>query len=256
LLTDMTALPPLLLLLVLVAGALAASEVGYWLGRWTGKRDDVFDRQLGIVRGATFAVVAFLIGFAFSGAASRYVDRLDIIVKEANALGTAWLRADTLPEPARGKLKEVLRDYTADRVALLQEEDMSGIFARIAKTGGFHDRLWKAGLEGSQGNPTLALLVLPSLNDVIDLHTVHLSAARRHLPTAIFVALLVTAGLSLGLAAFGHGQVGRRFTALDSMYGIVLAAALWMTIDLDYPRYGFIRTNITPMVETLAGMKL
>jgi len=40
------------------------------------------------------------------------------------------------------------------------------------------------------------------------------------------------------------------------MYGIVLAAALWMTIDLDYPRYGFIRTNITPMVETLAGMKL
>ncbi len=252
----MTALPPLLLLLVLVAGALAASEIGYWLGRLTGKRDDVFDRQLGIVRGATFAVVAFLIGFAFSGAASRYVDRLDIIVKEANAIGTAWLRADTLAEPARGKLKAALRDYTADRVALLQEDDMSAILARIAKAGSFHDRLWKAGLEGTQGNPSLALLVLPSLNDVIDLHTTHLSAARRHLPTAIFVALLVTAGLSLGLAAFGHGQVGRRFTMLDGMYGAVLAAALWMTIDLDYPRYGFIRTNIAPMVETLAGMKL
>lgn len=252
----MTALPPLLLLLVLVAGALAASEIGYWLGRLTGKRDDVFDRQLGIVRGATFAVVAFLIGFAFSGAASRYVDRLDIIVKEANAIGTAWLRADTLAEPARGRLKAALRDYTADRVALLQEDDMSAILARIAKAGSFHDRLWKAGLEGTQGNPSLALLVLPSLNDVIDLHTTHLSAARRHLPTAIFVALLVTAGLSLGLAAFGHGQVGRRFTMLDGMYGAVLAAALWMTIDLDYPRYGFIRTNIAPMVETLAGMKL
>lgn len=252
----MTALPPLLLLLVLVAGALAASEIGYWLGWLTGKRDDVFDRQLGIVRGATFAVVAFLIGFAFSGAASRYVDRLDIIVKEANAIGTAWLRADTLAEPARGRLKAALRDYTADRVALLQEDDMSAILARIAKAGSFHDRLWKAGLEGTQGNPSLALLVLPSLNDVIDLHTTHLSAARRHLPTAIFVALLVTAGLSLGLAAFGHGQVGRRFTMLDGMYGAVLAAALWMTIDLDYPRYGFIRTNIAPMVETLAGMKL
>ncbi|MBY0318127.1 MAG: hypothetical protein K2X72_05335 [Reyranella sp.] len=252
----MTALPPLLLLLVLVAGALAASEIGYWLGWLTGKRDDVFDRQLGIVRGATFAVVAFLIGFAFSGAASRYVDRLDIIVKEANAIGTAWLRADTLAEPARGRLKAALRDYTADRVALLQEDDMSAILARIAKAGSFHDRLWKAGLEGTQGNPSLALLVLPSLNDVIDLHTTHLSAARRHLPTAIFVALLVTAGLSLGLAAFGHGQVGRRFTMLDGMYSAVLAAALWMTIDLDYPRYGFIRTNIAPMVETLAGMKL
>ena len=251
----MTALPPLLLLLVLVAGAIAACEIGYWLGRVAGPHDEVFDRQLGIVRGATFAVVAFLIGFAFSGAASRYVDRLDIIVKEANALGTAWLRADTLPEPARSKLKEALRDYTADRVALLQEEDMPAILARIAKAGGFHDRLWKAALEGTQGNQTLTLLVLPSINEVIDMHTVHLSAARRHMPTAIFVALLVTAGLSLGLAAFGHGQVARRFTALDAMYGIVLAAALWMTIDLDYPRYGFIRTNIAPMVETLAGMK-
>jgi len=252
----MTALPPLLLLLVLVAAALAACEIGYWLGRLAGPRDEVFGRQLGIVRGATFAVVAFLIGFTFSGAASRYVDRLDIIVKEANALGTAWLRADTLPEPARSNLKEALRDYTADRVALLQEEDMSAILGRIAKAGGFHDRLWTAAREGTEGNQTLTLLVLPSINEVIDLHTVHLSAARRHLPTAIFVALLVTAGLSLGLTAFGHGQVGRRFTMLDSMYGVVLAAALWMTIDLDYPRYGFIRTNIAPLVETLAGMKV
>lgn len=251
----MTLLPPLLLLLVLVVGAFAASETGYWLGRLSGPRDELFDRQLGIVRGATFAVVAFLIGFAFSGAASRYVDRLDVIVKEANALGTAWLRADTLPEPARGKLKTALRDYTAERVALLQEQDMQAILARIAKTGGFHDRLWQAALQGTHGNPSLALLVLPSINEVIDLHTVHLSAARRHLPMAIFVALLVTAGLSLGLAAFGHGQVRRRFTTLDLMYGVVLAAALWMTIDLDYPRYGFIRTNIAPLVETLAGMK-
>jgi len=251
----MILLPPLLLLLALVIGAFVASETGYWLGRLAGPRDEVFGRQLGIVRGATFAVVAFLIGFAFSGAASRYVDRLDVIVTEANALGTAWLRADTLPEPARGKLKTALREYTADRVALLREDDMQAILARIARTGGFHDRLWQAALEGTQGNPSLALLVLPSINDVIDLHTVHLSAARRHLPTAIFVALLVTAGLSLGLAAFGHGQVNRRFLTLDSMYGIVLAAALWMTVDLDYPRYGFIRANIAPLVETLAGMK-
>jgi hypothetical protein len=251
----MILLPPFLLLLVLVAGAFAASEAGYWLGRVTGPRDEPFDRQLGIVRGATFAVVAFLIGFAFSGAASRYVERLDIIAKEANALGTAWLRADTLSEPARSKLKVALREYTADRVALLEEEELSGILARIAKAGNFHDRMWKAALEGTQGNPTLALLVLPSVNEVIDLHTVHLSAARRHLPTAIFVALLVTAGLSLGLAAFGHGQVARRFMLLDLMYGVVLAAALWMTIDLDYPRYGFIRANHAPLIETLAGMK-
>lgn len=251
----MLLLPPLLLLLVFVAGAFAASEIGYRIGRLVGPRDDAFDGQLGIVRGAIFAIVAFLIGFAFSGAASRYVDRLDIIVKEANALGTAWLRADTLPEPARGRLKEALRDYTADRVAMLQEDDLPAIVARIARAASFHERMWKAALEGTQGNPTLALLVLPSVNEVIDLHTTHLSAARRHLPVAILVGLLVTAALSVGLASFGHGQVGRRFMLLDLTYGVVLAAALWMTIDLDYPRYGFIRANNAPLVEALAGMK-
>lgn len=251
----MLTLHPLVLLLVLVAGAFAASEVGYRLGRLAGPRDEVFDRQLGIVRGATFALVAFLIGFAFSGAASRYVDRLDIIVKEANALGTTWLRAQSLPEPARAKLRETLRDYTAERIALLDEEDTAAILTRIAKSGGFHERMWTAALEGTQDNPPLMLLVLPSVNEVIDLHTVHLSAARRHLPTAIFVALLVSVGLSLGLASFGHGQIGRRFAVLDLTYGIVLATALWMTIDLDYPRYGFIRANKAPLVEALAGMK-
>ena len=99
------------------------------------------------------------------------------------------------------------------------------------------------------------LLVLPSINEVIDLHTTHLSAARRHLPVVILAALLATVALSLGLAAFGHGQIGRRFLMLDLLYGLVLAMALWMTVDLDHPRYGLIRVNIAPLAETLASMK-
>jgi len=251
----MLSIPPLLLFVVLLVGAYVSSDLGYRFGRWTGPRDEAFDRQLGIVRGATFALVAFLIGFAFSGAASRYVERLDIIVKEANALGTAWLRADTLAEPAKANLKAALRDYAADRVASLRQPEPEPVLAHIARVGSFHDRIWKAGLEGTAGNPALGLLVLPSLNEVIDLHTTHLSAAKRHLPVAIMVGLLVTVGLSLAMAAFGHGQVGRRFAALDMLYGVVMAAALWMTIDLDYPRYGLIRATIDPLVETLGAMK-
>ena len=71
---------------------------------------------MALVRTSTAALVAFLIGFAFSGAASRFIDRLDIIVKEANALGTAYLRADTIAEPQRSELKAALKEYTADRV--------------------------------------------------------------------------------------------------------------------------------------------
>lgn len=251
----LTSLSPPLLLLVLVVGAIVSAELGYRAGRIAGPRGEDFDGQLGVVRGAIFALVAFLIGFAFSGSASRYVDRLDIIVKEANALGTAWLRADTLPQPARSALKEALREYTSDRLAMLESEDLRDILPRLARVPPLQDRMWKAGLDGTAGNPQLALLVLPALNDVIDLHTIHLSAARRHIPPPIMVALLASAALSLAVAAFGNGQLGRRHAVLNLAYGLVLSIALWMTIDLDYPRYGLIRVNNAPLAEALASMK-
>jgi hypothetical protein len=101
----------------LIAGVVAAHEVGFWLGSLTRSKDEPFDRQIGLVRTSTAALVAFLIGFAFSGAASRFIDRQDIIVKEANALGTAYLRADTIAESQRSELKAAIKEYTADRVS-------------------------------------------------------------------------------------------------------------------------------------------
>jgi hypothetical protein len=90
---------------------------------------------------------------------------------------------------------------------------------------------------------------------VIDLHSVHLAMARRHLPTPIMAMLLGTAAISVGMIGFGNGRVGRRFSVLDSVYGAVLALALWMTIDLDHPGMGLIRVGNLPVVETLAVMR-
>jgi hypothetical protein len=100
----------LLAALGLIAGVVGAHEIGFWLGSLTRSADEPFDRQVALVRTSTAALVAFLIGFAFSGAASRFIDRQDLIVKEANALGTAYLRADTIAEPQRGELKAALKD--------------------------------------------------------------------------------------------------------------------------------------------------
>ncbi len=97
----------------------------------------------------------FLIGFAFSGAASRFIDRVDIIVKEANALGTAYLRADTIAEPQRGELKAALREYTADRVILLSREGRDQIEPLLAKVSGLHERMWRSAIKATQDNAPL-----------------------------------------------------------------------------------------------------
>jgi hypothetical protein len=245
----------LLVALCLVAGVVATHEIGFWLGSLTRSKDETFDRQVGLVRTSTAALVAFLIGFAFSGAASRFIDRQDIIVKEANALGTAYLRADTIAEPQRSEMKAAIKEYTTDRVTLLSREGRDQIEALLAKVGGLHERMWRSAIEATQGNAPLMAVVLPAVNEVIDLHSVHLAMARRHLPIPIMTLLLGTAAIGLGIVGFGNGRVGRRFSMIDAVYGAVLALALWMTIDLDYPGIGLIRVSNLPVAETLAAMR-
>src|SRR5215471_18964201 len=244
----------LLVALGLIAGVVASHEIGFWLGSLTRSADEPFDRQVALIRASTGALVAFLVGFAFSGAASRFIDRVDIVVKEANALGTAYLRAGVIAEPQRGELKAALKEYTADRVALLSREGRDQIEPLLAKVSGLHERMWRSAINATQGNAPLMTVVLPPLNEIIDLHSTHLAMARRHLPIPIMAVLLGTAAITVGMMGFGNGRVGRRFSLLDSVYGVALAAALWMTIDLDYPSIGLIRVSNVPVVEALAAM--
>lgn len=245
----------LLVAMGLIAGLVATHEIGFRLGSLTRSADDPFDRQVALVRTSTGALVAFLIGFAFSGAASRFVDRADIVVKEANALGTAYLRADTIAEPQRSELKAALKEYAADRVALLSRERHGQIEPLLGKVSGLHERMWRSAIKATQDNAPLMAVVLPPINDVIDLHAIHLAMARRHLPVPIMALLLGTAAIGFGMVGFGNGRMGRRFSLLDSVYGAVLVVALWMTIDLDYPGIGLIRVSNVPLAEILAAMK-
>ena len=198
----------LLIAIVLIAGLVAAHEIGFWLGSLTRSADDPFDRQVALVRTSTAALVAFLVGFAFSGAASRFTNRIDLIVKEANALGTAYLRADTIAEPQRGELKAALKEYSADRVALLGREGRDQIEPLLAKVRDLHQRMWRSAITATQDNAPLMAVVLPPINEVIDLHSMHLAMARRHLPIPIMAVLLGTAAISLGIIGFGNGRIG------------------------------------------------
>src|ERR1700740_238667 len=172
----------LLIAFGLIAGVVGAHEIGFWLGSLTRSADEPFDRQVALVRTSTAAVIAFLIGFAFSGAASRFIDRQDLIVKEANALGTAYLRADTIAEPQRGELKAALKEYTGDRATLLSREGRDQIKRLLAKVSALHERMWRSAITATEDNAPLMAVVLPPINEVIDLHSVHLAMASPQCP--------------------------------------------------------------------------
>jgi len=248
-------LAELLIAAGLILGAWLSHRVGYLVGRRFDPKDETFGQQLGVVRGATQALVAFLVGFGFAGAGGRFIERADLIVNEANAIGTAWLRADVLPDPARRDLKAALREYTEDRVAALGTNDRAEIMKRVDKIAGLHERMWRATVQGTANDAPLMLVMFPAVNQVIDLNASHLALARRHWPLPIMGVLLASAALSYALVGFGAGRSRRTFSTLDSIYGVVLAIAMWMVIDLDYARRGILQLSNAPMVEVLATMK-
>jgi hypothetical protein len=137
---------------------------------------------------------------------------------------------------------------------LLSGKERDQIDPLLAKVSGLHGRMWRSAIKATQDNAPLMAVVLPPINEVIDLHSMHLAMARRHLPLPIMAMLLGTAAIGVGLLGFGNGRVGRRSSLLDSVYGTALVLALFMTIDMDYPGIGFIRVSNRTVVEVLAAM--
>lgn len=240
---------------LLLAILLACQELGYRLGSRVGKVDDEYKRRVDMIRNAILALVTFLVGFSFAGAGSRFIDRQDMIVKETNAIGTAWLRAMLLPEPQRTQLQTELRQYTNDRLELLRNFDVANNKRLLAKAGESQTRIWQTGMAGVGTDREFANFMLPALNDVIDIHSEHLSAARRHVPPPILIVIVVMAAIGIAMIGYDNGLVRRRFFVLSSAFGVVLAASLWMTIDLDRPRHGLLRASEQPYVDLLASMK-
>jgi hypothetical protein len=122
--------------------------------------------------------------------------------------------------------------YTADRVTLLSREERDQIEPLLAKVSGLHERMWRSAIKATKDNAPLMALVLRPINEVIDLHSMHLAMAIRHLPVPIMAALLGAAAIGVSMIGFGNGRVGRRFSVLDSVYG---AVSCGRTVDDDRP---------------------
>lgn len=242
----------LLIALALISVMVLSTQAGYWWGRHRNVPSD--DLLLGTISGASLGLVALLLGFSFAMVGNRFVERQDLIVKEANALGTAFLRADLLESPYREAYRQTLRDYTASRIRLFQETVGDDFKAAQVASESLHPVMWKAAMEGVRKSPQFDKTVLPPLNEVIDLHTVHIMTMYRHLPLLVLCVLIACAMLALISLGYGCGLRNRRNFILTSGLGLLLAMVFWLVIDLDYPRAGILRINQSPMLDLQKSM--
>src|SRR4051794_28280694 len=104
--------------ILLFGGMLGATALGAFLGRRVRHRSDTLKEPFGVLQAALLGVVGLLLAFGLSLAVSRYEDRRANVVSEANAIGTAYLRAQTLAEPARGRSLRLLVHFARTAVGV------------------------------------------------------------------------------------------------------------------------------------------
>jgi hypothetical protein len=244
----------------LFVGLLGALELGRRWGRKRVARDpDALREGLGGVEGAVYGLLGLLVAFTFSGAATRFEGRRDLIVKEANAIGTAYLRLDLLAEPARTSLRDKLRRYLDSRLETYRRlPDERAAREELARSIAMQGEIWTDAVEALKAvGPPATIVLIPALNDMFDIVTTRTAAMRAHPPNVLLAMLIAVALVSAVLVgyAMAASPTRRRLHALA--YAGVLALTLYVIVDLEYPRLGLIRVDDFDqvLVEVREGMK-
>jgi hypothetical protein len=232
--------------LVLLGGAL---EVGFRRGyrRRAAEPDAHLTSQVGAIQGAILGLLGLLLAFSFAAAATRFLERQDLIVAEANAIGTAALRAELLAEPYRSELRSALQRYTERRIEVAKSFAVAIDPAVLVEVEQRHGEIWRAAREGVLAQPSLTLAVLVPVNEVIDLHATRVAAARKHLPLPVLGLLFACSALAIAIAGYGCGVDDRRRSPLSIGLTLLITVALWITIDLDHPRVGMMQVDDAPL---------
>ena len=211
-----------------------------------------------MLQGALLGVVGLLLAFGLSLAVSRYEDRRASIVQETNAIGTTWLRAQTLPEPQRSRSLELLRDYTETAIRFADYVPGSdGANAAADDEEAIQRRLWADAGEALDERPkdSAPRLYVETLNEMIDAQTARVAALNNRVPDAVLTLEVVGAAIALGLLGAYMTVIGRQIFAVVLVAALVAFLVL-VICDLDRPTRGMIQVPDAPLRSQLASMEL
>ena len=247
-----------LLALVLVGILFGAVALGLLAGRALSHHAETLREPFGVVQAALLTLVGLLLAFTLAMAVTRYEARRAAVVDDSNAIGTAYLRAQTLHEPMRSASLRLYPEYADASIALSNR--FPGVATRSARSRGesqIQRQLWSLAGQSLAGRPvdSAPRLYLESLNVMIDMQTTRVAALNNRVPPAISLVELVGAAVALGLMAMYLAMFSRGVVTVVLAAGL-LSLLLFVTFDLDRPSRGFIKVPDAPLVAVRAGMEL
>ena len=239
-------IPALLFALVLFIGMLLLLEVGRRLGVRRRPKESEGERGgLGTVEGAVFALFGLMIAFTFSGAAGRFNEKRMLTAEEVNCIETAYLRLQLLTPQAQPALQELFRRYVDSRLETYRRlPNMVAAEIEMAESKKTQEEIWKEAVAATRlpdSHPSSGLLLLPALNNMIDISTTRTMALQLHPPRIVY-ALLLGLGLICSLLAGFRMSSGQHRSWLHILgFTVLTVIIVYVMLDVEYPRAGLIR---------------
>lgn len=244
------------LVLVVFSVVLGCTLAGIGLGRYLRERGEGIREPLGVVQAALIGFVALILAFGLTMAVGRYDARRAAVVDEANAIGTTYLRAQTLVEPLRSESLQLLRRYTDGRIALSDAVPDTAPFRRTSAAGQvIQRRLWALAGEALNLSPQSSAprLYVETLNEMIDAQAARLATLENRIPDAVLYLQVAVSALAFGVLGLYLALLGR--AVIPPLVGAMMVAVMLLVIfDLDRPHRGFIAVSSTPLVNERASM--
>jgi hypothetical protein len=237
---------------------LVSAHVGHLFGRRHREKSDPEARsQVGIVEGALLGLLALLMGFTFAMAVSRFEQRQSLVLREANDLGTAYLRCDFLPGDQQSLARAKLREYADARVTIaFAGVELSQIDESVRHVGRLQADLWAMARDEAKARPGPGIMSLvTALNALFDTGEARRAALDNTVPGSVWVVLYLVAFLTAGSLGFGSGLAGRRMLLPVILVPALLGILLTLLVDLDHPRHGLIHTSQESMIRARDAMK-
>jgi hypothetical protein len=238
-----------------VAIALISVELGYRLALSRLRRSkEEKEAPVGGMAGATLGLLAFMLAFTFGMAASRFEDRRQLLLSEANAIGTTYLRSQMLAEPMRTDAQNLLREYVDVRLEALQPGKLQ---QAIVKSEELQNRLWSVAVAQAEKDRTvITSLFIQSLNEVIDLHATRVMAVvRSRVPLMIWIVLYLLAIIAMVMMGYHAGLAKSRPSIATFALVVAFSSVLYLIADLDRPGQGMLKISQQTMIDLRKSMK-
>jgi hypothetical protein len=199
--------------------------------------------------GAVLGLLAFILAFTFGAAASRFDARKQLLLNEVNAIGTAMLRTELLPDAQRAEARRLLKRYVEIRAGTAR--GTVALDAAIVESEAIHRQLWAQAVAASRMDAPSAttMLLMPALNEVFDLHTSRVTVALQYrIPQGIWLGLLFITVLAMVSVGYQLGLSNSRSLLVPAILAVTFSSVVLLITDLDRATSGGLQVNQQPML--------